>query len=89
MDYIWVAQEIWRKRIGLIKMLVFQGALVSKGLKEYPDKEDEMLTCVSYLLGYLAVLAAKCVEVINKVSEETIHNDLLVNQLTFHDLNKS
>ena len=81
MDRIWAAQETWRRRLPLIEMTVFQEALISRGLKEYPDKEDKMPTCVSYLLGYLSVLAAECLEVINKVSEETIHNDLLIGSL--------
>ena len=60
---------------------MFQEALISRGLKEHPDEEDAMLTCVSYPLGYLAVLAAECLKVINTVSEEVIQFDLLVGSL--------
>jgi len=81
MDHIWGAQETWRKRLLSIELTVFQEALVSRGLKEHPNEEDQMPTCVSYPLGYLAVLAAKCLEAINKVSEEVVHNDLLVGSL--------
>jgi len=48
MDHIWAAQETWRNQIGLIEMSVFQEALISRGLKEHPDEEDDMLTCVLY-----------------------------------------
>jgi len=60
---------------------VFQEALISRGLKEHPDEEDVMPTCVSYPLGYSAVLAAECLEAINIVSEEAIRFDLLVGSL--------
>ena len=83
MDVIWGAQEVWRRRLPNIEMLVFQESLIKRGLQEHPDKEDHMPTCVSYPLGYLAVLAAECLEAVDKVSEEVIHNDLLVNLLTF------
>jgi len=49
-----------------------------RGLKEHPDEEDDMPPCVSYPLGYLVVLAAKCLEVIDNVLEEAIQFDLLV-----------
>jgi len=42
------------------------------------SEEDAMPTCVLYLLGYSAVLAAECLEAINVVSEEVIWFDLSV-----------
>jgi len=81
MDHIWVLQETWRNRISSIEMLVFQEALILRGLKEHPDEEDDMLTCVSYPLGYSVVLAAECLEAIDNVSEEAIQFDLLVGSL--------
>jgi len=77
MDAIWGAQEI-----ADINMLVFQTALIKRGLQEHPNEEDHMPVCVSFQLGYPAVLAAECLEAVDKVSEDVIHNDLLVNGLT-------
>jgi len=34
--------------------------------------------CAVIPIGYSAVFAAECLIVINKVSEEVVHNDLLV-----------
>ena len=48
-----------------------------------------MPSCVSFPLGYSVVLAAECLEAIDKVSEEVVHNDLLVNWLTFAICTKS
>jgi len=62
-------------------MSMFQESLIRRGLQEHPYKEDHMPMCVSYLLGYSAVLAAECLEVIDKVSEDVVHNDLLVGSL--------
>jgi len=81
MDHIWVVQATWRKRLPSIEMTVFQEALISRGLKEHPEGGDLMLTCVSYPLGYLVVLAAECLEAIDTVSEEAIQFDLLVGSL--------
>ena len=78
MDHIWAAKETWRGRLLAIEMLVFQEVLIVRGLKEHLDEEDQMLTCVSYPLGYLVVLATECLEEVNKVNDEVIHNDLLV-----------
>ena len=69
---------MWRKRLPLIEMMVFQESLIARGLKEFPDKEDQMPMECSVPMGYLAVLAAECLEVIDKVLESVIHNDCLV-----------
>jgi len=82
MDAIWGVQEIWRRRLPSIKMSMFQESLIRRGLQEHPDKEDHMPTCVSYPLGYSAVLAAECLEAVDKVSEDVVHNDSFVNGLT-------
>jgi len=78
MDHIWAVQETWKNRLLLIEMTVFQEALISRGLKEHPNEEEAMPTCVSYPLGYSAVLAAEYLEAINNVLEEAIQFDLLV-----------
>ena len=69
---------MWRKRLPSIEMTVFQESLIARGLKEFPDEEDQMPMECSVPMGYLAVLAAKCLEVINEVLESVIHNDCLV-----------
>jgi len=53
-----------------------------EGSARTPDEEDHMLLCVSYPLGYSAVLAAECLEVVDKVSEDVVYNGSLVNRLT-------
>jgi len=80
-DVIWGTQEIWRRRLPNIEMSIFQESLIRRGLQEHPDKEDHMPTCMLYLLGYSAVLAAECLEAIDKVLEDVVHNDLLVGSL--------
>jgi len=77
-DMIWAAQTMWRKRLPSIEMMVFQESLISRGLKEFPDEDDQMPRECSVLMGYSAVLAAECLEMINGVSENVIHNDCLV-----------
>jgi len=42
-----------------------------------------MPACVEGCLRYLAVLVVECLKVINKVNEEAVHNDLLVDPLGF------
>jgi len=75
---IWAVQTMWRKRLLSIKMTVFQESLIARGLKEFPDKEDQMPMECLVPMGYSAVLAAECLEVIDKVSESIVHNDCLV-----------
>ena len=77
-DMIWVAQTMWRKRLPSIEMTVFQESLIARGLKEFPDKEDQMLRECSVSMGYSAVLAAECLEMIDDVLESVIHNNCLV-----------
>jgi len=77
-DMIWAAQTIWRKRLPSIEMTVFQEPLMARGLKEFPDEEDQMPMECSVLMGYLAVLATECLEAIDEVSESVIHNNCLV-----------
>jgi len=54
-------------------------AIIGRGLKELPDEEDQMPPECSVSMGYSAVLAAECLEAIDKVNEEVVHNDCLVN----------
>jgi len=75
---VWVVQTMWRERLLLIEMMVFQESLIARGLKEFPDEEDQMLMECLVLVGYSAVLAAECLEAIEEVSERVIHNDCLV-----------
>jgi len=74
---IWM-QTMWRKRLPSIEMTVFQESLIARGLKEFPDEEDQMPMECLILMGYLVVLAAECLEVIDEVPESVIHNDCLV-----------
>jgi len=77
-DMIWAVQTMWRKRLPSIEMMVFQEFLIARGLKELPDEEDQMLRECSVSMGYLAVLPAECLEMIDEVSENVIHNNCLV-----------
>jgi len=77
-DMVWAAQMMWRKRLPLIEMTVFQESFIARGLKEFPNKEDQMPMEYSVLMGYSAILAAECLEAIDKVSESVVHNDCLV-----------
>ena len=61
-----------------IEIMVFQESLIARGLKEFPDEEDQMPRECSVSMGYLAVLAAECLEMIDDVSESVIHNNCLV-----------
>jgi len=75
---VWASQTMWRKRLPSIEMTAFQESLISRGLKEFPDDEDQMPMECSVLMGFLVVLAAECLEAIDKVNEEVVHNDCLV-----------
>jgi len=77
-DMVWAAQTMWRKRLLSVGVTVFQESLIARGLKEFPDKEDQMPMECLIPMGYLAVLAAECLEVIDEVLESVIPNDCLV-----------
>ena len=69
---------MWRGRLPSIEMTVFQEFLITRGLKEFSDEEDQMPMECSVPMGYSAVLAAECLEAIDEVSESVVHNDCLV-----------
>jgi len=77
-DMIWAAQTMGRKRLPSIEMMIFQESLIARGLKEFPDEEDQMPRECSVSMGYSAVLAAECLEMIDDILENVIHNNYLV-----------
>ena len=76
-DAIWAARQIWQHRVKSIEMSAFQEAMVTRGLRN-PDKAEKMPGCASIPMGYSAVMAGECFERIDELSEEIIHQDLLV-----------
>jgi len=52
-DMIWAAQTMWRKRLPSIEMTVFQESLIARGLKEFPDEEDQMPRVLSKQTYYI------------------------------------
>ena len=82
-DMVWAGKRIWRERLGNVEMTTFQEAMISRGLPEALEKEDAMPPCASIPIGYAAVLNGECLEMISDLNKEIVHNDLLVNRLTF------
>ena len=83
MDHIWGAAETWWVCLPSIEMLVFQEALIARGLKEHANEEDAMPASVQFPIAYAAVLAGECLEEVDKVNEQVVNLDLVVSQSYF------
>jgi len=59
-------------------MMVFQESMLERGLAEYCLTEDAAPDSVMVLIHYAAVMAGECLETIDGLKEEVVHNDLMV-----------
>ena len=85
-DQIWAAHEIWKLRVKNVEMTVFQEAMLEQGLVEYAEPGDAAPDEVTVPLAYAVVIAGECLEMIDNLKEEVVHNDLMVGQQQFFPL---
>jgi len=83
MDHIWGAAEMWRTCLLGIEMLVFQEALIARGLKEHANEEDAMPVSIQFPIAYVAVLVGECLKEIDKVNKQVVNQDLVVSRSYF------
>ena len=81
MDKVWAAKRIWKEWIKSVELSPFQEAMLELGLREFHELQDQMLGCVDVPIGFTSVMAGECFEAIGKLTDEMIHNDLLVRRL--------
>ena len=77
-DQVWTAPEIWSWQVKQIEMTAFQEAMLERSLAEYCMTEDAAPDEVAVLIAYVAVMAGECLEMIDNLSEDVIHKDLMV-----------
>ena len=82
MDKVWATKRIWKERIKSVKLSPFQEAMLESGLREFHESQDQMPGCADVLIGFASVMAGECFEVIGELTDEMIHNDLLVRRLS-------
>ena len=78
MDKVWAAKRIWRERIKSVEVTTFQEALLESGLREFHESQDKIPGCADVSIGFASVMAGECFEKIGELTDELIHNDLLV-----------
>ena len=82
MDKVWAAKRIWKERIKSVELSPFQEAMLESGLREFHESQDQMPGCADILIGFTSVMAGECFEAIGELTDEMIHNDLLVRRLS-------
>jgi len=53
------------------------------GIREHPEEEDGMPVGVQFSLAYAGVLVGECLEEIDRVNKQVVHQDLLVRLMSF------
>ena len=82
MDKVWATKRIWKERIKSVELSPFQEAMLESGLREFHESQDQMLGCADVPIGFASVMAGECFEAIGELTDEMIHNDLLVRRLS-------
>ena len=82
MDKVWAAKRIWKERIKSVELSPFQEAMLESGLREFHESQDQMPGCADIPIGFASVMAGECFETIGELTDEMIHNDLLVRRLS-------
>ena len=82
MDKVWAAKRIWKERIKSVELSPFQEAMLESGLREFHESQDQMPGCADVPIGFASVMAGECFEAIGGLTDEMIHNDLLVRRLS-------
>ena len=77
-DQIWAGKKYWEKCHQHIKMSPFCEGLVTRGLWEFYNREEEVPPVVNASIRFAAVLSCELFEVVDKVSEELTTCDLMV-----------
>ena len=60
----------------------FQEAMLESGLREFHESQDQMPGCADVPIGFASVIAGEYFEAIGELTDEMIHNDLLVRRLS-------
>ena len=82
MDKVWAAKRIWKERIKSVQLSPFQEAMLESGLREFHESQDQMTGCTDVPIGFALVMAGECFKAIGELTDEMIHNDLLVRRLS-------
>ena len=82
MDKVWATKRIWKERIKSVELSPFQEAMLESGLREFHESQDQMPGCADVPIGFASVMAGECFEAIGELTDEMIHNDLLVRRLS-------
>ena len=82
MDKVWAVKRIWKERIKSVKLSPFQEAMLESGLREFHESQDQILGCADVPIGFASAMTGECFEAIRELTDEMIHNDLLVRRLS-------
>ena len=82
MDRAWATKRIWKEQIKSVELSPFQEVMLELGLREFHESQDQILGCTDIPIGFASVMAGECFEVIGELTDEMIHNDLLVRRLS-------
>ena len=86
MDKVWAAKRIWRERIKSVEVTPFQEAMLEASLWDFHEMADQMPGCADVPIGFALVMAGECFESIEQLTDDVIHNDLLVRRLLVQHL---
>ena len=78
MDKVWATKWIWREQIKSVELSPFQEAMLEAGLRDFHKTADQMRGCADVPIGFASVMVGEFFELIKQLTDEMIHNDLLV-----------
>ena len=82
MDRVWAVKRIWKEQIKSVELSPFQEAMLESGLREFRESQDQILGCTNVPISFASVMAGECFAAIGELTDEMIHNDLLVRRLS-------
>ena len=77
-DQVWVACEIWEKRVRMIETTLFQESFLQRGLAEFTVPGNSVPDSVSVPIHYATIIGGEYLEVITNLDDKVIHHDLMV-----------
>lgn len=77
-DQVWAVKKHWEKRMPSIKMSLCCKSMLSQGLWEWHNREDQLPRCINAFIGFAAVMSCELFKLLDKVDEDATHFDLLV-----------
>ena len=55
---------------------------MESGLREFHESQDQVQGCADIPIGFTSVMVGECFEAIGELTDEIIHNGLLVRRLS-------